>query len=288
MTDTQQDGDQRSRARRRAHGSYEGSGEEVREGAPEWLISFADNLALLMGFFVILLAMNLKVQTHGGIGGSEKNAAGSPLSTELPDAQSASESMLDLSIAIREAFNNPVNLSSNDPRDQVLIRRLFQRAGVSRIPQSGPKGREHDMEAVRPTDYQAPFGTVLFARDSAELTERAGKRIAEIAARARGRTLVVEVRGHVSAAEAFHRAEQSMKLSFDRALAVAEVLAQNGVDWWQIRLLACGDHERVSAFPGSQHEDAVNSRVEVVVTDQVVPEAVPTQPDEAQNSDRWP
>ena len=144
------------------------------------------------------------------------------------------------------------------------------------------------MEAVRPTDYQAPFGTVRFARDSAELTELAGKRIAEIAARARGRTLIVEVRGHVSAAEAFHRAEQSMKLAFDRALAVAEVLAQNGVDWWQIRLLACGDHERVSAFPGSQHEDAANSRVEVVVTDQVVPEAVPTQPDEAQNSDRWP
>jgi flagellar motor protein MotB len=79
-----------------------------------------------------------------------------------------------------------------------------------------------------------------------------------------------------------------MRLSFDRALTVAKALAENGVNWWQMRLLACGDHERLAAFPAGPGEDAVNSRVEVVVTDEVAPEAVPTEPGDARNSDRWP
>ena len=65
---------------------------------------------------------------------------------ELPDAEIAPD-LLDLSIAIREAFHNPVDLTSTDPRDQPLINRLFQRSGDSRSPQSGAKGHERDLEA---------------------------------------------------------------------------------------------------------------------------------------------
>src|SRR6185295_16371327 len=60
-------------------GGHGGGGghEEGHEGAPEWLISFADNVALIMGFFVILLAMNMAKKTAGGIGG-EANMGGHP------------------------------------------------------------------------------------------------------------------------------------------------------------------------------------------------------------------
>lgn len=48
-----------------------GGAHEEHEGAPEWLISFADNVALMMGFFVILLAMNM-----GPKGGGEARERG--------------------------------------------------------------------------------------------------------------------------------------------------------------------------------------------------------------------
>ena len=56
------------------HGAPGGGHEDHHEGAPEWLISFADNVALMMGFFVILLAMNMKSpKTYEGIGGPDEH-----------------------------------------------------------------------------------------------------------------------------------------------------------------------------------------------------------------------
>ncbi len=261
--------------------------EEHHEGAPEWLISFADNVTLLMGFFVILLAMNMKAYTTGGIGGKEHFAGGTPTS-DLPDAQTPSPALLDLSIAIREAFHNPVDLSSNNPNDQPLIRRIFQRAGQSSSRRDGPEGRERDVQSLPPTDYHAPFGSVLFANDSIELSGKARQTVIDVAARTKGLTLVVEVRGHASATEGFRKSDSAMRLAFDRALVVAGVLAENGVDWWQMRLVTCGDNDRRNPFPDSEMADAANARVEIVVSDQVVPEPVPTHPDAARGQGRRP
>src|SRR5436309_3168473 len=90
------------------HGAGHGVGhEEHHEGAPEWLISFADNACLMMAFFVILLAMNMAKQTLGGIGG-EGDMGGNP---------SQANTMIDFAIAVREAFNNPVDIKSNNPKE---------------------------------------------------------------------------------------------------------------------------------------------------------------------------
>src|SRR5690349_16579558 len=98
-------------------GGHGGGGHEEHEGAPEWLISFADNVTLMMGFFVIMLALNMKPASSSG-GESESKQAGSGTPAEVT---------LDTVLAIREAFNNPVKLDSKDPRELALIKRLLQR-----------------------------------------------------------------------------------------------------------------------------------------------------------------
>ena len=256
-----------SEGKHKKHGPPHGGGhEEGHEGAPEWLISFADNVALMMGFFVILLAMNMAKQTVGG--GGEKGAHG-----EVPKQ----EQMLDFAIAVREAFNNPVDINSNAPEDAALVKRLLERAGKSETRDPGIKGYEQDVQAIRPSDYYAISGSINFAENSTELAGPGKRTIAEVARKVRGLRLVIEVRGHVSSVEANRGAELSMRLSSERALQVARALAEAGVDWWQMRLVICADHDRLQAYPQTRAADKANARVEIVITDQVVPDPVPTR-----------
>ena len=256
---------------RHAGPPHGGSHEEAHEGAPEWLISFADMVMLMMGFFVILFALNVN-PTGRQPGGSAPEDSGAPES-------GADAYMLDLSLAIREAFNNPVSIHSKDPADAKLVRRLLERAGKSEAKTDGIKGRDEDVQSIRPSEYHAEAGSILFADNSVVLTAAAEQTVDAMAQRVRGMNLIVEVRGHVSAAEAYADPERAMKLAMDRAMKVAEALHRRDVSWWQMRIVACADNDRLIALPSSREDDRANARVEVIVTDQLVPPQVPTQPE---------
>jgi outer membrane protein OmpA-like peptidoglycan-associated protein len=250
------------------HGHGGGGGhEEAHEGAPEWLISFADNVALMMGFFVILLAMNMAKASVGG-GGSKGDTGTTTVQTA---------DMIDFAIAMREAFNNPVNMHSTNPADQALIRRILQRAGKSETRDPGVKGYEQDVQSIRPNDYYAYSGVIPFAENSSEIPEGSRHVITEMAQKVRGLRVIVEVRGHVSAVESDHGPETAMRLASERALAVAQALSSAGVDWWQMRLVVCGDNDRLAKFPNTRDADQSNARVEIVLTDEVVPDKVPSK-----------
>lgn len=262
-------GGQHGRHKKGGHG-HGGGHEEGHEGAPEWLISFADNVMLQMGFFVILFALNISPQRAAMGGSAEEPEHGAP--------GAATASMLDFAIAMRAAFNNPVNIDSSDPADQALIQRILERSGKGKSQDPGVAGDLENVQSLRPTEYYAVSGSVLFAEESAEIPTASEPTIAQIAEKVRGRTLVVEIRGHASAGESALDAENAMRLSAARALAVATALAGRGVDWWQMRLVVCADNDRVNAFPGSDTDDAANARVEVVVTNEIVSPKVPTSP----------
>lgn len=253
------------------HGGGHGGGghEEAHEGAPEWLISFADNVALMMGFFVILLAMNMSKQAVGG--GGSKGDTGQVMEEKTQ--------MLDFALAVREAFNNPVDINSGDPREQELVDRLRQKAGKSETTDPGVKGHEQDVQSIRPSEYYAVSGNVSFAENSNEVTSLNQRAIADVADKMRGLNLVVDVRGHVSSVEAARGPEAASRLSFERAQAVARTLAEAGVDWWRMRLVLAADHDRIDRYPRNSAADRANARVEIILTDEVVPEPVPTRSD---------
>ena len=243
------------------HGGHGGAmhlPHEEHEGAPEWLISFADNVALMMGFFVILLAMNMKSpKTAEGIGG--------------PDREGGSADQLDFVIALREAFN-PIDLDSRNPAEAEMRQRIRERlAGHGRSRQPGDHGESREWQALRGSELSNLGGNVPFADDSSELSAAALAQAQKIASRIRGQRFFVEVRGHASPSEAFRNVDKSLALSFARASAVAHALADAGVSWEQMRVTACGVNERNVERSYDREADRLNQRVEVVVTGERLP-----------------
>lgn len=255
MSEHEDHGKKSHHAKGNAHG---GGAHEEHEGAPEWLISFADNVTLMMGFFVLLLAMNLKPDS-GGSGGS---AEGSP-------PQDMQARTLDWAIGIREAFNNPVDPGSLNPNDLPLVRRLIEREGKSAAIKDGVPGREHDVKTIRKGQFSVEGGSVPFATGSDQLDDAARDALTRLARQFRGYNLRIEIHGHTSAAESVDQPDRGLRLSFNRAMNVANALAEGGTPWTFMRIIASGDGERAAPVAYDTWHHQINQRVEIVVTDEV-------------------
>jgi outer membrane protein OmpA-like peptidoglycan-associated protein len=248
---------------RGAHaGAHGGGHEEAHEGAPEWLISFADNVMLQMGFFVILLGLAMQAS----VGGTANRAGEGERGRHA--GQGPTAEALDWAIAVREAFNNPVDLNSTDPRDALLIQRKLVRMGKADANAVGRSGSEHDVKSIRPSDYTGLGASVPFALDATQLDDEGRAAVAELLEHLRGHRNILEIRGHVSAAEAFHESDHGIGFSYRRAQAVAKALAAGGINWGQMRLIACGDTDRLVREHADAPGQRENQRVEIIITDE--------------------
>lgn len=239
------------------HG-HGGSHEEHHEGAPEWLISFADNTALMMGFFVIMLALTMKQLMPSGPKAAE-GSGGTEIGLVNEDTAA-----LDWAISVRAAFNNPVDIHSTNPAEAALVQRLRERLGQGQARDPGQKGQHDEVQSIRPTAYIGAGGVVRFGDQDHDLTPAGRVAVAEIAARLRGRSSIIEVRGHTSAAESYRSTDQGFDLSFRRSQSVAAALGEQGVAMSRIRLLAAGSNQRAVAPEYDDDAQQENRRVEVI------------------------
>lgn len=247
------------------HGApHGGEDHEEHEGAPEWLISFADNTALMMGFFVILLALNMGPK-GGGAGREHGSAAGQPTAAEL-----------DWALSVREAFNNPVRLDSTNPGEAILVRRLRQR--LQDAQDDGPPGQNDRLQSLKRGDYFGLASEVEFAPFSSSLTDPARESLEALARDVRGLQQVIELRAHVSAVENTLENDHGQKLAYDRAMAVSGALTNLGLNPKQLRLVLCGDYEPVAYQAYSTQMQRQNQRVEIVFTDDLLSDHPTAQP----------
>lgn len=244
-------------------GGHGGGAHEEHEGAPEWLISFADNVALMMGFFVIMLAMAMnKISTTSGSAGDGQTADGQP-----------SAQMLDFTIGVREAFNNPIR--ADNPNDAALWRRLKERQAEAEAKTRSQRGSDRDVKTIRKSEYFGMGGVIQFEPRSAELDEAGHDALADILKHRRGLRNIIEIHGHVSAAEAYDLADRGMDLSQRRARAVAEALVEAGIGWNQLKLIGCADNDRKAVKTYDQFGHRANQRVEIIETEKSMQEDEP-------------
>jgi len=238
------------------HGGGHGGGgheEEEEAGAPEWLISFADMVMLLMGFFVILFALN--VQPKGG------NAGGGGEETEGVAAQPL-EIDPEFIESVRRAFHNPLN--PDDPQDAEVLHAIAQR-GAGHASDPGVKGAETEVRSPRDIDFFGQAVDVPFSRHELEPGEEGDAIITEFAARHHGRQNVIEVRGHTDEVEAFKDPAKAFRIAIERATAVADRLAAAGIDWDRLRVTASGTAEPRRRDRAMSVKPGENARVELLV-----------------------
>jgi len=221
---------------------------------------------LMMGFFVILFALNV-----GPKGGGAGTGGPHDIDTDGdPD-------MIDFAIAVRAAFNNEVDLTSDSEKDMPLIRRILQRRnhGSGTATDKGDLGQEENVKSLRPSDYFRLGNVVLFDDSSTRLNPEQRMEVATHAEQLKGLNTVVEVRGHTGVAEARRDPERSLKIAFDRAMEVARELNRGGVDWRRMRITTAGDTERANPSPVDAAADRANSRVEIVASDELAAPRAP-------------
>lgn len=244
------------------HGAGHGAAHEEHEGVPEWMISFADNTALMMGLFVILLAMNMGPKATSVMGGEPAEKS--------PTEAKSNNDMLDFVLSLREAFNNPVKLDSSNPRDELLRKRLKERQGAENGSEVSAEDIGKQGAAMRPTEYNDIGARIDFEDGSALLSATARQLIADTSKRLNDTRYIVEVRGHSSPFETFRDVEKGLDLSLDRARVVARELIVHGVKWAQIRVSGCGDNERLVERTFDRTLDGTNQRVEVIITKELI------------------
>lgn len=228
------------------------------EECPEWIFTLADLIMCMMGLFVILWVL----KPAGG---------GSSAST---DPAIADEKYLLWIGEFRSGFGWEADPTSQDPVDRAVLRNRLGKGlgGETNRTRLTPEGTDPNGQTVRYGDTAAIGGAIYFAGGSAALNPEAKAALDQIAVDIRGKRQIFLIKGHTALDDLERSAsrQQLMDLSVQRANAAAEYLAARGVDADALRVVGCSIHEPVQQRVYSPDGQALNRRVEVQATMQLV------------------
>lgn len=261
------DEEPRARHHMMAHGAG-GHDDEEHEGAPEWLISFADLVMLIMGFFVILYALNATPPARAGADGDSDGEA----AASVPFDRWA-----EFVWNTRKAFGNPIDLNTTDPELRKVVDWYYSE-GPGRAMDEGEDGEQTEVHSPSKSGERSLMVDVKFGHDTDYLTDQARVSLSKLAKQVRGLPMKIEIHGHASSGEVGRDSEAGLALSFERAMTVGRALAEHGIEWRRMEFVAAGNNDPFNSHPVDSADDAPNRRVEVRVTNRAATDPVRTEP----------
>jgi chemotaxis protein MotB len=223
-----------------------------KEGAPEWMVSYADMITIMMAFFVVMYALSGRNDETAArpVISSLKQQFGPdwPFANLVPGPHRARSAQLD-------------RLQMNARHDHVLG--------------NGPGGDEYRSQPpariARPGDGLWRGGDILFDDDRVALTDQQRLQLQRLATDIAGKPQKIEVRGHAArrvlpTGSEYHDA---WDVAFARAREVVKYLIDLGIDAHRIRIGVAGSGEPLGAADGSP-DRARHSRVEIHLLNEFV------------------
>ena len=229
---------------------------EAPKGAPDWIVTFSDLMMLLLCFFVILVSMSeiKKDQRFDAVMESLRKAFGG----------------YEGSVGAIPIENVPTN--SLIVRLLELDTPILEKKNQSETDEEGMEGRKFRVTNVRDGLQVVVGGLVTFDRFSATLKPQGRELIAKTAERLRGYNTKILVRGHTTQEPLPEDSiyEDARDLSYARAKAVADLLERHGVRRIRILPVAVGDTEPLVRQAYTEARRALNRRVEILVTEDLI------------------
>jgi len=239
------------------------SRQQTTQGAPEWLLTYGDAMTLLLCFFVILVSMS-----------------------EIKQDQRFQVVMESLRRAFGGYVGSVGSLPMQDTPTNTLIQKLLElevpiyRKEQGDSDEEGIHGKKFRVTNVREGLEVVVGGRITFGRFSATLQPEARDLLAKTAERIRGYNTKILVRGHATREplppDSLY--ENARDLSYARARAAAQVLIENGVRPVRLALVAVGDTEPLVRQAYTEERRALNRRVEVLVTEDLIDDYAGTTP----------
>lgn len=234
--------------------------EAAKEGAPIWIISFADMMSLLMSFMVAMVAMSelktntklkevvLSFQTAVGYRGGGWLARPSP----APAGMSFEEQVKQLI----QAFKQQQRLKGNE--------------GNTREP--GIEGDRPSVTTIREGLQYVIGGAVCFESGRTQLLETARRQLDAFAEVVQGMNNKIRISGHTAriGPEQYAPFAGLGDLAYARAKAVKEYLISRGIREERMTVESCADHEPLAGQAYDATSRARNDRVALVVTESLV------------------
>lgn len=228
---------------------------EARKGAPEWMVTYGDTMTLLLCFFVIIVSMS-----------------------ELKEDERFHKVMESLKAAFGgyQGAVGPVPIE-NEPTNALIIRLLELEIPIHKkqegdSDEEGIHGKKIRVTNVRDGIEVVVGGRITFDRFTATLKAEARELIRRTAERIRGYNTKISIRGHATREPLPDDSiyADSRDLSYARSKAIADELVLHGVRRIRLTLVAVGDAEPVVRQAYTEERRALNRRVEILVTEDLI------------------
>ncbi len=224
--------------------------EEGPHGAPGWIVTFADLLSLLLGFFVLLLsASSTQIAKFEAVSGSLKDALG--MRSELDLSDQAERNALIAALESQTAEKNPASPAQLLQELQEMLAELDGRSrGIATITNEG-------IVLNISGDLMFASGETALSPEAMQVLDRIGDYALQS-----GRPL--DVIGHtdnVPIATALY--PSNWELSAARAGSAVRYLAERGVDARRMRAIGRASTQPVESNSTAEGR-ALNRRVEFI------------------------
>jgi chemotaxis protein MotB len=239
-------------------------------GAPEWMVSYADMITIVLAFFVVLYASTSGSgkQDRGHSASSTGYQRGTNTGEEDAEDKNGETDIKKVMTSLNNRFGPSWTLancwaggpiasrSRSENEDDKFIRgfRGAQIGGNSTVM----------LPMARTSEYTVPGGRIFFEEFSDTLDPSQQKELNLVAEDLAGKLQKIELRGHAS-----HKRlpkdspwKNPWELAFARCQAVANYLQSHGIDPRRMRIAVAADNEPFDAVSDPPYGER-NSRVEI-------------------------